>query len=413
MTRSEAPSPAGTARRVRSKPSTRNAGSFLHARDGHVDEELPAPRDPRAAEDDEVRAEVGEALERQEVRPVARRDGAAVREAVVAGAGPRREAQRENRVEAERDRAPHVVVEVAVPEEVPRVAVVRREREALGVRGRHEREEVVEVLRGRALADPDVHPEADLLVRLGAREALVVRADAGADVRVQVEAGEERRVPVDRNAPAARVLHLRDDAGVAEEETRDVHHLGEPEHLRQVVERREVLRRERGARRLEVRRRDARREHDEDVHGKRRRRREEVANPRHAPHVRDLVRVRHGRRSPVSGGEARERAGRRHRGLDVEVRVPERGGDVRAAKVQGVLRARGPVVAEAEDAVPFHADGPLVDLARQDVHDPGVPQDEIGGDRPAGGRHEVGERERSRRIAHAADSVRQTGRPPR
>ena len=293
-----------------------------------------------ASEDDEIRPEIVEPLEREEVRPEARRDGAAVREAVVPRARPRREAKREDGIEPERDRAPHVVVEVAVREEVPGVAVVRREREALGVRGRDEREEVVEVLRGRPLADPDVHPAAHLLVRLGAREALVVRADAGADVGVQVEPGEERRVAVDRDAPPAGVLHLRDDGGVAEEEARDVHDLGEPEHVRQAVERREVLRGERGARRLEVRRRDARRKHDEDVDREVRRRRQKAADAGDAPHVRDLVRVRDRRRGPVDGGEARERARRRHGGLDVEVRVPERGRDVRAPEVDRVVLGR-------------------------------------------------------------------------
>ena len=130
---------------------------------------------------------------------------------------------------------------------------------------------------------------------------------------------------------------LRDDAGVAEEEAGHVHHLGEPEDVREVVERREVGRRERGARRLEMRGRHARRQHDEDVHGEVRRGLEEGPDPRHAPHVRDLVRVRDRRRRAVHGREARERRRRRHRGFDVEMRVPERGRDVGAPEVDLVV----------------------------------------------------------------------------
>src|SRR5664280_796337 len=112
-----------------------------------------------------------EALERQEVGPVPGRDGPAVPEAVMARARKGREADRDHGVEAERDGPPDVVVEMTVREEVPRVPVVRRERETFGVRRRDERQEVVEVLRGRPLADPDRHSAPHLLVRLGAREA--------------------------------------------------------------------------------------------------------------------------------------------------------------------------------------------------------------------------------------------------
>ena len=95
----------------------------------------PALRDAPPAEDDEVGPEIVQPLERQQVGPEAGRDGAAVGEAVMARARPRREADREDGVQAESDGPPHVVIEVAVRQEIPRVAVVRREGEALGVRG--------------------------------------------------------------------------------------------------------------------------------------------------------------------------------------------------------------------------------------------------------------------------------------
>ncbi len=113
--------------------------------------------------------------------------------------------------------------------------IVGREREAFGVRGGDEREQVVEILRRRALADPDVHAAAHLLVRLGAGEALVIRAHARADVRVQVEARKQRRMAVDENAARARVFDLRAHGRVAHEKAGHVHHLREAEDARQPV----------------------------------------------------------------------------------------------------------------------------------------------------------------------------------
>ena len=370
------------------------AGPFLHGRGRDLLKESAAFRDAPPAEDDEIGPEIFQPFERQQVGSKSGCDGAAVGEAVMAGARPRREADREDRVQAERDGAPHVVIEVAVREEVPRVPIVRREGEALGIRRRDERQEIVEVLRRRSLADPDVHAASDLLVRLGAREAFVVGAHAGPDVGVQIQAGEERRMPVDRDTAAARIFDLARDGGVPEEKARDVHHLGEPEDVRKVVERREVGGRERRPRRFEMRGRHARRQHHEDVHREARSGLEKGPDSRHAFHVRDLVRVRDRRRRAVCGRETRERRRRRHRGLDVKVRVPERGRDVRAPEVDLVVFPGGAVIAEAENPVAFHADGSVVDLAREDVYDAGVSEDEIGRDVAARRHDELGQGQR-------------------
>jgi len=61
-------------------------------------------------------------------RPGSRGPRPAVVESVMAGARPRGEADREGRVEAERDRSANVVVEVAVGDEVPRVTGRRSRR---------------------------------------------------------------------------------------------------------------------------------------------------------------------------------------------------------------------------------------------------------------------------------------------
>ena len=207
--------------------------------------------------------------------------------------------------------------------------VVGREGEALGVRGRDERQEVVEVLRGRSLADPDVHPAAHLLVRLGAREALVVRADARADVGVQVEAGEERRVAVDRDAaggarpPPSRRRRGRRRGSPGRSSSRRGRGRSAGRRAARGPPPTSV-----GPGRLEMRRRDARRQHDEDVdreaRGRRRGRRGCPATPRTFAISCGSVTAA---AVPCAAARRANVRRRRHRGLDVEVRVPERGGD--------------------------------------------------------------------------------------
>ncbi len=260
---------------------------------------------------------------------------------------------------------------------------------------RDEREEVVEVLRRRSLADPDRHAAPHLLGRLVATEALVVGADAGADVGVEVEACEERGVAVDREPTGDGVLDLGADAGVAEEEAGDVHHLGEAEDVLPPVEGGEVVGTERRSGRLEVRRRDARGEHDVDLDGEVGRGGEKRLEPLGAADVRDLVRVGDDGGRAVRGGVTREDGGRRHRRFDVDVGVPEGWREIRALQVDLVLGAGRAVRSEAEDAVARDADRLLVDLARQDVDDAGVPEDEVGGHRASGGVDERGQGELS------------------
>ena len=122
---------------------------------------------------------------------------------------------------------------------------------------------------------------------------------------------------------------------------------------------------------------------------------EERLEPLGAAHVRDLVRVGDDGGRAVRGGEAREDGRRRHRRLDVDVGVPEGGREEGPLQVDLVLGAGRAVGAEAEDPVSRDADRLLVDLARQDVDDAGVPEDEVGGDRAAGGVDERGEGELS------------------
>ena len=77
------------------------------------------------------------------------------------------------------------VVHVAHVQQGVGLPVVAAQRHVIGAMGQHHRDEVEQVLAGRALADEDPHPLAPLLLRLGQLGALVVGLDAGGQVRIE------------------------------------------------------------------------------------------------------------------------------------------------------------------------------------------------------------------------------------
>jgi hypothetical protein len=140
---------------------------------------------------------------------------------------------------------------------------VRAERDAVRPELADEREQVEQVARHRGLADEEPHAGAQPLPPLLHGQRLVVGADARRGVRLQLLAEDAGGVAVDvLGAVERQLLELRRRAG---DHAREVHHLGEPEHPPAAHERLEVPGPERPARRLERRRRHARRRHEEDV----------------------------------------------------------------------------------------------------------------------------------------------------
>ena len=132
--------------------------------------------------------EVVEIVDHDKVRKKARCDCAAVVEQEVARGVVARAFDGDDRVDARFDGTAHDVVDVALFEKVVRVLVVRAEH-AVGVILRCEqREQRVEVARGRALADHDVLSALELGDGILHGAALVVGIDAGGDVGVQVVA---------------------------------------------------------------------------------------------------------------------------------------------------------------------------------------------------------------------------------
>ncbi len=208
------------------------------------------------------------------------------------------------------------------------LAVVGAEGHALRPVLLHERHERAQVARRGGLADQQPHPRAEALAPLLDRGRLVVGADAGRGVRLQILAQHagSMAVHVGRQLEPELLELVRvavDDAG-------EVHHLGEPEHAAAAQEPLQVAGRERAPRRLELRRRDGRGGHEEDVErdlvG-------QVCEPVHAvraEHVGDLVRVGDDRRRAEGQDEPGELVHEQLRGLQVHVRVDEAGDDVAA-----------------------------------------------------------------------------------
>ena len=207
-------------------------------------------RNELAFAEDGVRLEVFGVVEEAAVRPAGGGDGAEVGSAVVVGGVVRGDHEGGGRVEAHRDGASDDVVDVAVLLEVCGVAVVGAEGDEVRGLGGDDGEECFEVARGGALADENADAEREFFLRLGEGGAFVVGGDAGGGVRLEEWAGEPGCVPVYEAAGEAEV-HFVEDIREAEEDSWEVHHLGEGDDAGIVEERREVLGGEVGAGGLE------------------------------------------------------------------------------------------------------------------------------------------------------------------
>ena len=247
--------------------------------------------------------------------------------------------QRVLRGDARADGLPDHPVDVPRVGDVVRVAIVRAERHAPRPVLLDEREEREEVARHRGLADEQPHPGAQPLATLLDGERLVIGADAGGCVRLQMRAEHTRRVAVD----VARALEheLLELGGRSVDDAGEVHHLRQSEHPSPAHERLEIPRRQRSAWRLERRRRDARRRHEEDVELQARGRVEQPVHAVDAENVRDLVRIGDDRRRPQWKHESSELVDHELRRLEVEVRVDESRND----EASGCGQRLGPPVA--------------------------------------------------------------------
>ena len=131
----------------------------------------------------------------------------------------------------------------------------------------------------------------------------------------------------------------------------------------------QIVRRELRARRFQMRRRNATRQHDEKIHGEIFARIPNVADAVEAEDVGVFVRVNHHRARAVRHDRAREFRRGEHRAFDVKMPVNQARREIRALEINHLLRL---VIAKADDASVFDRDVRLVDFAAEDVDHPGV-----------------------------------------
>ena len=275
-------------------------------------------------------------VEDREIGAPAGRDQAAVAQAENARGRDRRGAVGGERRRAEFYRRADEKIEMPLLGDVERIAVVGAEgdegRIALGDDGA----ERMQVLAHRPFADQHLHALHQLLARFREVGHLVVGAHAGSQIAVEGQAAEQRAVSVDGARLKRRELG---EAGrVAGEEARKIHEFGEAQHLRMIGERQKIADLEPRAGRLEVGRRHAARKLHAQVHRRRHRGVEEIAQARLPQHVGDLVRIADRRGHAMTQHAAVEFERRDQRAFDMEVRVDEAGRDDLSADVDLIAR---------------------------------------------------------------------------
>ncbi len=114
-----------------------------------------------------------------EVGKPPRGDGAPVVETEPVRGRERRHTERQFDIETTCNRLPDAVIDMPLAGEHIGVPIVGGKAAPRRRAGIHEREEVPEVLLGRAFADHDVHTAEEFLPRLRKRRALVVTLDTG------------------------------------------------------------------------------------------------------------------------------------------------------------------------------------------------------------------------------------------
>ncbi len=254
------------------------------------------------------------------------------------------------------------------------VAIVGAERNAPRAVLLNERQQRAQVASHRRLADEQPHPGTESLAPFLDGERLVVGVDACSRVGLQLGPEQAGCVPVDVARAVQR--QLRQLVRRAGNDAGEVHHLREPEHPAPAHQRLEVARRQGAPRRLEGRRGNARRGHEEDVQLEIRARVEQPVHAVDAEDVRDLVRIGHDRRRSQREHQPRELVHHELHRLEVHVRVDEARNDERAG---GVERLASLVRPDPGDHAVDDRDVGVQPLAREDRQHAPAAHHEIGG----------------------------------
>ena len=183
----------------------------------------------------------------------------------------------------------------------------------------------LEVPRGRAIADQDLHAQCRLAPRLVQRHAFVIGADAGRGVRARLLAHQLRRVTIHQLARSLRGGDLGQHLRIARQHARPVHHLAQVADARIGQKPRDGGGIQCGPRRLKRGRRHARWASKVKVEIAPRTVAQHELHTRLTQHVGDLVRIAHRAHGAMHHHRARKLAGRQHAAFHMHMRVDESG----------------------------------------------------------------------------------------
>jgi hypothetical protein len=165
-------------------------------------------------------------VQQQEIGPKARGHGTATRQAEIPGRIDGGHGHGRQRGDPLGDGLAHEAVQVPFPGQIHRIRSSLT-RDIVRVFRADKRDEGVQILFGAALADHDVHPQAQLFPGLVQGGAFVVRGRSGQDIGVQGPAPQTRRMAVDGTATGG--PELTQNGLVPSDHARNIHDLGQPE----------------------------------------------------------------------------------------------------------------------------------------------------------------------------------------
>ena len=250
--------------------------------------------------------EVLQVFKEDDVRPLARCQGAAVVEVVAVGGVEGRHGDSRLRRQAGGDAEAQVFVEVAFLKDRLGMEVIRTEQEAAQIGRRHGPDQIWQVMAGRTVAQHDVHAGLEARFDVVQGETFVVRPDLGRRIGLQVLASDAGAVAVDGLFRLIGGDELVQDGIIAVQDARAVHEFTDTENAVVGQGRFHVVCFQHGPAVVERRRRDTRRHHETDVQGRLFSGFHHVTKAGQAADVDDFMRVGDDRRRSQGDDQAAE-----------------------------------------------------------------------------------------------------------
>lgn len=276
-----------------------------------------------AADEGRQGLEVLQILEEDDVRPLARCQGAAVVEVIAVGGVEGRHGNGRFRRQAGGDAEAQVFVEVAFLENRLGMKVVRAEQKTAQVGRRHGLDQVGQVMAGRAVAQHDIYTGLEARFDVIQGETFVVRPDLGRCIGLKVLARDTGAVAVDGLFHFIGGDELVQDSIVAVQDARAVHKFADAEDAVVCQGPFHIVGLQHSTAVVERRRWDARRHHEADVQGRLFCGFHHVAQAGQAADIDDFMRVGDDGRRPQGYDEAAELFRADIRRLDMDMAFNE------------------------------------------------------------------------------------------